>query len=84
MELDEEKGVEEARSEPNLSKAPSDPRTVQRVDTDYLRPLKEAMISLKLELITTEARAVRAEQRVEVITQEADELDEIVVRELDD
>ncbi|CAH1427606.1 unnamed protein product [Lactuca virosa] len=68
QELDEEKDVEEARSEPHLSKVPSDPRPVQKGDTDYLRSLGKAIISLKLQLFTAEARVVRAEQRVEVIT----------------
>ncbi|CAI9277653.1 unnamed protein product [Lactuca saligna] len=84
QELDKEKGVEEARSEPQLSKAPPDSCTVQRVDTNYLRSLDEAIISLKLQLITAKARAVQAEQRVEVITQEADELVELLIRQLDD
>ncbi|CAI9270881.1 unnamed protein product [Lactuca saligna] len=84
QELDEEKDVEEARSDPHLSKAPSDPRTVQKGDTDYLRSLEEAVISLKLQLFTAEARDVRAEKRVEVITQEADELAELLIRQLDD
>ncbi|CAI9269895.1 unnamed protein product [Lactuca saligna] len=84
QELDKEKGVEEARSELHLSEAPSNYRTVQRVDTNYLRSLEETIISLKLQLITAKARVVRAEQRIEVITQEADELAELLIRELDD
>ena len=83
QELDEEKGVEEARSELHLPEVPSNSRTVQRGDTNYLRSLEEAIISLKLQLITAKARAVRAEQRVDVITQEADELAELLIRELD-
>ncbi|CAI9279912.1 unnamed protein product [Lactuca saligna] len=84
QELDKEKRVEEASSEPHLSKASSDPHTVQRVYTNYLRSLEEAIIGLKLQLITAEVRAVRSEQRVEVITQEADELAELLIRQLDD
>ena len=84
QELDEEKGVEETRSEPHLSKAPSNSRMVQRVDTNYLRSLEEAIISLKLQLITAKARGVQDEQRVEVITLEADELAELLICQLDD
>ncbi|CAI9284327.1 unnamed protein product [Lactuca saligna] len=84
QELDEEKGVEETHSEPHLSKAPSDSCMVQRVDTNYLCSLEEAIISRKLQLITTKERVVKAKQRVEVITQEADELAELLIRQLDD
>ncbi|CAI9303341.1 unnamed protein product [Lactuca saligna] len=83
-EPDEEKGVEEARSEPHHSEAPSNFRMFQGVDTDYLRSLEEAVVSLKLQLIMAKARAVRPERKVEVITQEADELAELLVRHLDD
>ncbi|CAI9269348.1 unnamed protein product [Lactuca saligna] len=84
QEPDEEKGVEEASSEPHQSKALSNFRMFQRVDTDYLRSLEEAVISLMLQLIMAKARAGRAERKVEVITQEADELAELLVRHLDD
>ena len=68
QEPDEEKGVEEARSEHHQSETPLDSRTFQGVDKDYPRSLEEAIISLKLQLITAEARVVRVEQRVDVIT----------------
>ncbi|CAI9296863.1 unnamed protein product [Lactuca saligna] len=84
QEPDEEKGVEEACNEPQQSEAPSNFRMFQGVDTNYLRSLEEAVISLKLQLIMTKARVVRAERKVEVITQEADELAELLVRHLDD
>ncbi|CAI9304127.1 unnamed protein product [Lactuca saligna] len=67
-ESDEGKDIEEARNEPRLSKAPSDPRTVQRGDAYHLRSHEEEITNLKLQLFATEARAVRVEQRVEVIT----------------
>ncbi|CAI9282878.1 unnamed protein product [Lactuca saligna] len=73
QEPNEEKGVEEACSEPHQAEAPS----------NYLRSLEEAVISLKLQLIMTKARAVRAEQKVEVITQEVGELAELLVCHLD-
>ncbi|CAI9277996.1 unnamed protein product [Lactuca saligna] len=84
QEPDEEKGVKGACSEPHQSEAPSNFRMFQGVDTDYLRSLEEAVISLKLQLIMTKARVVRAEPKVEVITQEADELAELLVHHLDD
>ncbi|CAI9291534.1 unnamed protein product [Lactuca saligna] len=58
QELDKEKGIEEARSEPHQLKAPSDSRTVQRVDKNYLHSLEEEIISLKLQLITAKERDV--------------------------
>ncbi|CAI9285420.1 unnamed protein product [Lactuca saligna] len=61
QEPDEEKGVEEACSEPHQLEAPSNFRMFQGVDTDYLRALEEAVISLKLQLIMAKARVVRAE-----------------------
>ena len=64
--------------------APSHFRMFQGVDTDNLHALEVAVISLKLQLIMAKARATRAERKVEVITQEADELAELLVRHLDD
>ena len=84
QELDEGKDVEEACSEPHISKAPSDPCTVQKGDTDHLRSLEEKIISLKLQLFTAEARVLRAEKSVEVITQETNELAKLQIRQLDD
>ncbi|CAI9268455.1 unnamed protein product [Lactuca saligna] len=84
QEQDEEKCVEEACSEPHQSEASTNFHMFQGVDTDYLRSLEEAVISLKLQLIMAKARAMRAERKVEVITQEADELAELLVRHLDD
>ncbi|CAI9289767.1 unnamed protein product [Lactuca saligna] len=83
-EPDEEKGIEEARSEHHQSETPPDSRVFQGVDTDYLRSLEEVIISLKLQLIMAKARAVRAEQKVDLITQEADEPTELLIRHLDD
>ncbi|CAI9260333.1 unnamed protein product [Lactuca saligna] len=83
-ESDEGKDVEEACNEPHLSKAPSDPHMVQRGDAYHLRSLEEVITNLKRQLFMTEARAVLAEQRVEVITQEANELAELLIRQLDD
>ncbi|CAI9281876.1 unnamed protein product [Lactuca saligna] len=82
-EPDEEKGVEEACSEPHHLEAASNFRMFQGVDTDYLRALEEAIISLKLQFIMPKARATRAERKVEVITQEEDELAELLVRHID-
>ncbi|CAI9303319.1 unnamed protein product [Lactuca saligna] len=84
MESDEEKGVEEACSEPHQLEAPSNFHMFQGVDTDYLCTLEEAVISLKLQLIMAKARAMRAERKVEVITQEADELAKLLVCHIDD
>ncbi|CAI9262623.1 unnamed protein product [Lactuca saligna] len=84
QEPDEEKGVEEACSEPHQLEAPSNFRMFQGVDIDYLCALEEAFINLKLQLIMAKARATRAERKVEVITQEADELTELLVRHIDD
>ncbi|CAI9282012.1 unnamed protein product [Lactuca saligna] len=84
QEPDEEKGIEDACSEPHQLEAPSNFRMFQGVDTDYLHALEEAVISLKLQLIMAKARVVQAEQKVEAITQEADELAELLVRHLDD
>ncbi|CAI9302993.1 unnamed protein product [Lactuca saligna] len=81
---DEGKDVEEARNEPYLSKVASDPHTVQRGDAYYLRSLEEEITNHKRQLFATEARAIRAEQRVEVITQEANELAELLISQLDD
>ncbi|CAI9296668.1 unnamed protein product [Lactuca saligna] len=83
-EPDEEKDVEKACSEPHQLEAPPNFRMFQGVDTDYLRALEEAVISLKLQLIMAKARVVRAERKVEAITQVADELAELLVRHLDD
>ncbi|CAI9284494.1 unnamed protein product [Lactuca saligna] len=83
QEPDEEKSVEEACSEPHQEEAPSNFRMFQGVDTDYLRSLEEAVISLKLQLIMTKARVVQAERKVEVITHVVDELVEFLVRHLD-
>ncbi|CAI9262881.1 unnamed protein product [Lactuca saligna] len=55
------KDVEEAHNEPHLSKAPSDPRTVQKGDAYHLHSLEEEITNLKCELFATEARVVRAE-----------------------
>ena len=84
QEASEEKGIEEACSGPHQLEVPPKFRMFQGVDTDYLRALEEAVISLKLQLIMAKARAARAERKVEVITQEADELAELLVRHLDD
>ncbi|CAI9259142.1 unnamed protein product [Lactuca saligna] len=83
-EPDEEKDVEEVCREPHQLEAPSNFCMFQGVDTDYLRTLEEAVISLKLQLIIAKARATRAERKVEVITQEVDELPELLVRHIDD
>ncbi|CAI9269667.1 unnamed protein product [Lactuca saligna] len=83
-EPNEEKGVEEACSEPHQLEASSNFRMFQGVDTDYLRALGEAVINLKLQLIMAKARVARTERKVEVITQEADELAKLLVRHLDD
>ncbi|CAI9277035.1 unnamed protein product [Lactuca saligna] len=83
-EPNEEKGVEEARSEPHQSGAPSNFCMFQGVDTDYVRALEETVISLKLQLIMAKTRAMRAERKVELITQEADELAELLICQLDD
>ncbi|CAI9268292.1 unnamed protein product [Lactuca saligna] len=80
----EGKDIEEACNEPHLSKAPLDPRTVHRGDAYDLRSLEEEITHLKLQFFATEARFVRAEKRVEVITQEANELAELLIRQLDD
>ncbi|CAI9295437.1 unnamed protein product [Lactuca saligna] len=84
QESDEGKDVEEARNELHLSKAPSDPRMVQKGDAYHLRSLEDEIKNLKRQLFVTEARVVRAEQRVEVITQEENELAELLIRQLDD
>ncbi|CAI9263347.1 unnamed protein product [Lactuca saligna] len=84
QEPDEEKVVEEGCSEPHQLEAPSNLRMFQGVDTEYLRALEEVVITLKLQLIMAKARATRAERKVEVITQEADELAELLVRHIDD
>ncbi|CAI9283505.1 unnamed protein product [Lactuca saligna] len=84
QERDEEKGVEEACSEPHQLEALSNFHMFQGVDTDYLRALEGAVISLKLQLIMAKTKATRAERKVEVITQEADELAELLVGHIDD
>ncbi|CAI9304361.1 unnamed protein product [Lactuca saligna] len=80
----EGKDIKEARNEPHLSKAPSNPRTVLRGDAYHLRSLEEEITNLKRQLFATEARVVRADQRVEVITQEVNELVEHLIRQLND
>ncbi|CAI9282705.1 unnamed protein product [Lactuca saligna] len=84
QEIDEGKDVEEGRSEPHLSTAPSDPHTVQNGDAYHLRSLEEEKTNLKHQLFASEARAIRVEQRVEVITQEGNEPAELLIRPLDD
>ncbi|CAI9284635.1 unnamed protein product [Lactuca saligna] len=84
QEPDEEKGIEEACSEPHQLEAPSNFCMFQGVDTDYLRALEEAVISLKLQLIMAKARVVQAERKVKEIIQQADELAEPLVCHLDD
>ncbi|CAI9299164.1 unnamed protein product [Lactuca saligna] len=84
QELDEGNDVEEACSEPHLSKAPSDPRTVLKSDTDHLRSLEEEITNLKRQIFAGKERVVQVEKRVKVITQEANKLVELQIRQLDD
>ncbi|CAI9269177.1 unnamed protein product [Lactuca saligna] len=79
QELDEGKDIEEARNEPYLSKAPSDPCTVQKSDTDHISSLEEEITNLKRQLFAAEARVVRVEQRVEAVTQEENKLAELLI-----
>ncbi|CAH1420752.1 unnamed protein product [Lactuca virosa] len=83
-ESDEGKDVKETPSKPHPSEAISDPHTIQESDTDYIRSLEKEIANLKCQLFAAEARAVRAEQREEVITQEVNELAELLIRQLDD
>ncbi|CAH1449250.1 unnamed protein product [Lactuca virosa] len=80
-ESDEGKDVKEIPSKPHPSEALSDPHTIQESDTDYIRSLEKEIANLKRQLFADEARAVRAKQREEVITQEVNEL---LIRQLDD
>ncbi|CAH1436100.1 unnamed protein product [Lactuca virosa] len=84
QESDEGKDVKETSSKPHPSKALSDPHTIQESDTDYIRSLEKEITNLKRQLFAAEARAVRAEQREEVITQEVNELAELLIRQFDD
>ncbi|CAI9276655.1 unnamed protein product [Lactuca saligna] len=83
-ESDEGKDIDEVCNEPHLLNAPSDPWTVQRGDAYHLCSLEEEITNLKCQLFATEARDVRAEQRVEIITQEVNELAELLIHQLDD
>ncbi|CAI9284171.1 unnamed protein product [Lactuca saligna] len=78
------KDAEEARNELHLSKSPSDLRMVQKGDAYHLRSLEEEITNLKHQIFAAEARVVRAEKRVEVVTQEANELDKLLIHQLDD
>ena len=84
QEIDEARDVEETHSEPHLSEVPSDPCTVQKNDTKHIHSLEEEIINLKRQLFAAEARAVRAEQREEIITQEVNGLAELLIRQLVD
>ncbi|CAI9260319.1 unnamed protein product [Lactuca saligna] len=84
QELDEGKDVKETHSEPHLPEAPSEPHTVQKSDTDHIHSLAKEITNLKCQLFTAKARAVRSDQREEVITQEVNELPELLIRQLDD
>lgn len=83
QELDEARDVEETYSEPHLSEVPSDPHTIQKSDTYHIHSLEEEITNLKLQLFAAEARVVRAEQREEIITQEVNEVAELLIRQLD-
>ncbi|CAI9261689.1 unnamed protein product [Lactuca saligna] len=65
-----------------LDQEPDEEKGVE--EAYYLRALEEAVINLKLQYIMAKARVVRAERKVEAITQQADELAELLVRHLDD
>ncbi|CAI9278010.1 unnamed protein product [Lactuca saligna] len=56
----------------------------EETDTDYIRSLKEEITNLKRQLFAAEARAVRAEQREDVITQEVNDVAELMISQLDD
>ncbi|CAH1426789.1 unnamed protein product [Lactuca virosa] len=83
-ESDEGKDVKETPSKPHPSEALSDPHTIQESDIDYIHSLEKEIGNLKHQLFAVEARVVRAEQREEVITQEVNELAELLIRQLDD
>ncbi|CAI9279438.1 unnamed protein product [Lactuca saligna] len=84
QESDEGTKVKETSSKPHLSKALSGPHTIQESDTDYIRSLEKEITNLKRQLLAAETRAIRAEQREEIITQEVNELAELLIRQLDD
>ncbi|CAH1435717.1 unnamed protein product [Lactuca virosa] len=83
-ESDEGKDVKETPSKPHPSEALSDPHTIQESNTDYIRSLEKEIANLKRQLFAAEARAVRAEKREEEITQEVNELAELLICQLDD
>ncbi|CAI9294117.1 unnamed protein product [Lactuca saligna] len=57
-----------------------DEHTLQGRNTNYICSLEEEVANLKPRLFTTEARAVRAEQKEDEITREMSELVELRVR----
>ncbi|CAI9302452.1 unnamed protein product [Lactuca saligna] len=77
-ESDEGKNVKETPSKPHPLEPLSGPHTIQESDTDYIHSLEKEIANLKRQLFVAEARAVQAEQREEVITQEVNELAELL------
>ncbi|CAI9298925.1 unnamed protein product [Lactuca saligna] len=84
QELDEGKDIEDTPSKLHPSKALSDPHTTQESNADYIRSLENEIANLKHQLFAAEARVVPAEQRKEVITQEVNDLAELLIRQLKD
>ncbi|CAH1417101.1 unnamed protein product [Lactuca virosa] len=81
-ESDEGKDIKETPSKPHPSEALPDPHTNQESNTDYIRSLEKEIPNLKRQLFAAEARVVRAEKREKVITQEVNELAELLIRQL--
>ncbi|CAI9271145.1 unnamed protein product [Lactuca saligna] len=69
-ESDEGKDAKETPSKPQPSETLLDPHTIQESDTNYIHTLEKEIANFNRQLFAAESRAVRAEQREEVITQE--------------
>ncbi|CAI9264026.1 unnamed protein product [Lactuca saligna] len=82
--IEEDGDVNEAPGEPHPSEVLSNPPMIPETDIDYIRSLEEEITNLKRHLFAAEARAVQAEQREDVITQEVNKMAELLIRQLDD
>ena len=82
-ESDKREDIMETHSEPHPSETLPNQHTVQESTTDHTCSLEDEVANLKQQLFAAEARVVRAEQKEDVITREANELAKLLVRQFD-
>ncbi|CAI9289275.1 unnamed protein product [Lactuca saligna] len=82
-ESDEGEHIKETSSEPHPTETPPAQHVVQESTTDQILSLEQEVANLKQQLFAAEAMVVQARQRENMITQEANELAELLVRQFD-